>query len=210
MRKTMIMMTLALALIAGACAGDVTESDEYQDLEAELAAVEQELADTTAELEVASREPGADTARHDAALATVDLLRQILDDPESYGTKDDVVDLLASFATADAVMDDAVLGAVSYRQAWHNTLYGGAFDARIDVYETWASEDGSQGGVLWVWHGANAQDQPFELPGISLMEFDEDGLITYELVTYPYPDEYVRNAAVGSGTPTPSTGDTTG
>ena len=50
MRKTMIMMTLVLALIAGACAGDVTESDEYQDLEAELAAVEQRLIDTGAEL----------------------------------------------------------------------------------------------------------------------------------------------------------------
>ena len=50
MRKTMIVMTLVLALIGGACAGDVTESDEYRDLEEEFAALEQDLADTEAEL----------------------------------------------------------------------------------------------------------------------------------------------------------------
>ncbi len=29
---------------------------------------------------------------------------------------------------------------------------------------------------------------------------DEDGLISYELVTYPYPDEYVNEAVFGAGT----------
>lgn len=42
--------------------------------------------------------------------------------------------------------------------------------------------------------------------GLSLQEFSEDGRIEYELVTYPYPDDYVRNAVTGDGTPTPSTG----
>ena len=67
MRKTMIMMTLVLALTAGACAGDVTESDEYQDLEAELAAVEQELVDAETELAAARSEIGV------AAVADSDL-----------------------------------------------------------------------------------------------------------------------------------------
>ena len=200
-------MALVLALVGAACAADVTESDEYQDLEAEVAALEQQLSETEAELATTQEALEADAARHDAALATLDLQRQVLDDPESYGTEDEVVDLLASRATDDAVMDDAVFGAVPMRQAWHNTLYGGAFDARIDVYDTWASEDGSQGGVLWIWYGTNAQGNPFELSGISLMRFDEEGRIAYELVTYPYPDAYVDEAVFGSGTPTPSTGD---
>ena len=50
MRNTMIVMTLALALVAGACAADVTESDEYQALENELASLEQQLSGTATEL----------------------------------------------------------------------------------------------------------------------------------------------------------------
>jgi hypothetical protein len=213
MRKTLIVMAAVLALVAGACAADVTESDEYQTLENELATAQQLMSDTAAELEAArasqaatNAEPAISSARHDAALEAVTTQKDILDDPESFGTEDEVVDLLASSATTDAVMDDDVFGAFPYRQAWHNTLYGKAFHARIDVYDIWVSEDGSQGGVLWVWHGLNAKGNPFELPGISLMEFNEEGLISYELVTYPYPDAYVDEAAFGDGSPTPSTG----
>ena len=46
----MFVLALALAMTAGACAQDVTASDEYQALELEVAAVEQQLSDTTAEL----------------------------------------------------------------------------------------------------------------------------------------------------------------
>ncbi|MFO7547362.1 MAG: hypothetical protein R6X29_00625 [Acidimicrobiia bacterium] len=213
MRKTMIMMTLVLALVAGACAAEVTESDEYQALENELVAVEQQLSDTVAQLEAATAnqdtsnaESASSSARRDLALEGLAMMKKILDDPESIGTEDEVVNLLASYAADGTVMDDDVFGAVPYRQAWHNTLYGGAFDARIDIYDYWVSEDGSQGGVLWIWHGLNAKGNPFELPGISLTEFDEDGLIAYELVTYPYPDDYVQVAVLGNGSPTPSTG----
>jgi hypothetical protein len=199
MRKTMIVMTMAFALIVGACAGDPTESDEYQQLQAELTSAQQQLAEATAQLEEAS-------TRHDASLETIALQQQVLDDPESYGTEDEVVDLLASRATDDAVMDDAVFGAVPMREAWHNTLYGGAIDARIDIYDKWVADDGSQGGVLWIWYGTNAAGKPFELAGISLTTFDEDGRVAHEFVTYPYPDAYVRDAVFGAGTPTPSTG----
>lgn len=51
MRRTLIMMTLMVALVAGACAADVAESEEYQELEARLSAVQEELA--AAEEEVA-------------------------------------------------------------------------------------------------------------------------------------------------------------
>ena len=213
MKNLMIVTTLALALAAGACAADVTESDEYRALENELATVEQQLSDALGEAWAAQTNQNTTSAprvsnseRHDAALEAVTELKEILDDPKSFGTEAEVVDLLASRATDDAVMDDDVFGAVSYRQAWHNTLYGGAFDAQIDIYDTWVSDDGSQGGVLWIWHGLNGSGNPFELPGISLMEFDEDGLVSYELVTYPYPNDYVRTAAFGEGSPTPSTG----
>ena len=56
MQKTLIMMALVLALVAGACAADVTESDEYRSLEDELAAVQQQLTDTEAELAAAQAE----------------------------------------------------------------------------------------------------------------------------------------------------------
>jgi len=60
-------------------------------------------------------------------------------------------------------------------------------------------DDGSQSAALWLWHGTNIAGNPFELAGISLATHDEDGLISYELVTYPYPDDYVREAVMGSG-----------
>ncbi len=200
MRRAMIVMGTALALVVGGCAGDATESDEYQELQDELLAVQAQLSETTADLEAAQANLAATTTRHDASLETTALQREVLDDPGAYGTEDEVVDLLASRATDDAVMDDAVFGAVPMRQAWHNTLYGGAMDARIDAYDTWVSEDGSQGGALWQWYGTNEAGNYFELAGISLDEYDENGLLAYEYVVYPYSDDYVTEAVSGSGT----------
>ncbi|MFW2380826.1 MAG: hypothetical protein ACN4GZ_03635 [Acidimicrobiales bacterium] len=53
MKKLMIGIVIALALTAGACGQDVTSSDEYQSLESENAALEQQLAYTEDELAVA-------------------------------------------------------------------------------------------------------------------------------------------------------------
>jgi len=52
MKKSMIVpaLVLALALAAGACARDVTASDEYRALEREIAALEQQASDTAAAL----------------------------------------------------------------------------------------------------------------------------------------------------------------
>lgn len=169
-------------------------------------AIEDQLAAMTAERDALLDAGSEQQERHDRALATLDEINAMLNDPQSFGSEEEIIDAIAGHATETALMDDDVFGAVNYRTGFYNTLYGGAVDARIDSYHWWVSEDGSQGGTLWIWHGTNGAGNPFELSGLSLHDFGEDGRIEHELVTYPYPDEYVRNAFLGDGTPTPSTG----
>lgn len=137
--------------------------------------------------------------RRDKSVAVNVAIRAVLDDPESYGTEDEVADLLATYATPSAQMDDDVFGAVNMRQAWYNTLYDSAMDSEIDVWHQWVADDGSQSSSLWVWHGTNFAGNPFELVGIAIDDHDEEGLVTHEFVVYPYPDDYVDNAVFGSG-----------
>lgn len=201
MRRWIVMIT-ACGLIVGASATDPTTTQEYEHLEQQLVEAREQLVEMTAErtaLAAAAATAEDTSARYEAALATQEAVRDILHHPEQYGTEDDVIDLLASYATPDAVMDDDVFGAIGMRHAWHNTLYGGSMDAEIDITHEWLSEDGSQGGALWLWHGTNAVGYPFELAGIALDTFDDSGSITHEYVVYPYPDDYVRQAVVGTG-----------
>lgn len=191
MTRGLVAVTL-LSMGVLACGDD--DAARIESLEEDLAAVTVERDGLAAQ--ISDRE-----ARHAASLATIEGVEAILADPESFGTENEVVDALAAYAVDGALMDDTVFGAVGYRMAWYNTLFSGAIDADIDVYHHWLSEDGSQGGSLWVWHGTNVAGNPFELAGISLNEYDEDGRLTYELVTYPYPDEYVEAAVMGEGTP---------
>lgn len=182
-----------------ACSSDPTASDEYQDLERQLADTEQALADVTAERDAIAAAASGLSERHDKVLANQEAVEDILHNPESYGSEEEVVELLATYATEDAVMDDAVFGAAPILTAWRETLYGGAMDAEIKNYYRWLSEDGSQGGVLWIWSGTNLAGNPFEMAGISLNEYDEEGMLTYSYVVYPYPDDYVNEAIVGEG-----------
>ena len=199
--KRFVTGVAVLGWLLAACAGDPTDSAEYRDLEQQLADTEQVLTEVTAERDALSAgsvpEP---TDRYEKSLANQEAVEDILHNAESYGSPDEVIDLLASYATDDAVMDDAVFGAVGIESAWRQTLYGGGMDAEIDNYYRWLSDDGSQGGVLWVWHGTNLAGNPFELPGISLNEYDENGLLTYQYVVYPFPDDYVNEAVAGDGT----------
>ena len=184
-------MSVVAALTLGVAATACSNSDDT---------AEEELAAVTAERDalLAAAEHRQD--RRDRALTVLDEIEMLLDDPTTFGTEEEVADLLGSHATDDALMDDDVFGAVNYRDGFYNTLYAGALDASIDIYDTWVSADGSQGGALWMWHGENANGEAFELAGVSLIEFDDHGKIAYELVTYPYPDEYVRSVIMGGGT----------
>lgn len=194
-RATFSTIVAVLLLSTAGCAG----SDSTD-------AVEEQLAEVTAERDALLEAESVQQERHDRALATLDEINAMLNDPEAVGSEEEIIDAIASHSTDTAVMDDDVFGSVNYRSGFYNTLYGGAVDARIDTYDWWVSEDGSQGGTLWIWYGTNGAGNPFELSGLSLHEFDEDGRIEYELVTYPYTDDYVKNAFSGNGTPTPSTG----
>lgn len=198
--RRLIIMLMAFGLVLGACSSDPVASEEYRELEGQLATLESELAIVIAERDALAQGGDLPEGRYEKARAHMDLVMAVHDDPEAFGSEEEVIETLVEHYTPDAVMDDAVFGAVPIAQAWHNTLYGGAVDAEIDIYHSWLSDDGSQGGYLWVWHGTNILGNPFELPGISLCQFDEDGLESYEYVVYPYPDDYVRNAFEGSGT----------
>ncbi len=134
------------------------------------------------------------------SLATQQDIQDILDHPKWYGTEDDVVDLLTSYATTEAMRYDAVFGPIDMERARQGTLYGNSMDAAIDTSFRWLSEYGSQGGALWLWHGTNLAGNPFELAGISLDTYDQNGSITHADVVYPYTDEYVREAVYRNGT----------
>lgn len=196
MRRLIALMAVT-ALVLVSCSSDPTTSPEYEDLAQQLATTEQALADVTAERDELA---GIDPNRYELSLKTMEAMEDILHNPESYGTEEEVVDLLATYATEHAVMEDIVLGTVPIRSAWFYTLYGGSMDSEIDIYHRWLSADGSEGVILWMWHGTNQAGNPFELAGMSLDDFDGNGLLSHEYVVYPYPDDYVREAVTGSGT----------
>ena len=167
------------------------------------------LEQVTAERDALSAQVESQQARHDAAEQTIEAVEAILADPDAYESEDAVADALGALATPTAQMEDAVFGSVSLRDGWLYTLYGDSsaedLDSDMTVYHHWLSDDGSEGGTLWVWHGVNGVGNPFELVGISLTSYDDEGKITHEYVTYPYPDEYVEEAIDGAGTPVTGT-----
>lgn len=62
------------------------------------------------------------------------------------------------------------------------------------------SEDGSNGGALWNRVGTAYNGEPFELTGITLTTFDDEGPVTGQSVKWPYDHEYVKTVlANGSG-----------
>ena len=201
-----LMALAVLGLLVAACSNDPTTSQEYQTLQQQQADTLQQLTDVQEQLAeaVAERDALASAApqpseRHDKAKATQEAIRAILDDPESVGNEQEVIAALISHATPDAMMDDAVFGATDMRTAWYLTLYGGTVDATVDTTYTWLSEDGSQGGSLWLWHGTNLAGNPFELAGINLTDYNEEGLVSNSYVVYPYPADYVTEAFEGAG-----------
>jgi hypothetical protein len=98
------------------------------------------------------------------------------------------------------MMVDDVFGSIDVRRGWYYTLYGDMAESVFDGGYSWLSEDGSQGGSVWLWHGTNQAGNPFKLAGVSLDDFNEEGLVSREFVVYPYADDYVREAIEGAGT----------
>lgn len=123
--------------------------------------------------------------------ATQAAIISILEDPNAYGTREEVLDRLEDLAAPGTEMDDVVFGPAAWRAAWDNTLFGG-LDATIHTWKRWLSEDGSQGGSLWTWSGTARNGEPFELPGISLETYDREGLETSAIVYYPLESADVR------------------
>ena len=177
--------------VAGCSESGDDEADELRD----------RLEEVTAERDELQARVDADAERYDKSVEVRDAIRAILDDPAADGSEDEVVDLLASYASSGAQMRDDVFGDVGVRSAWYNTLYAGAMDAEIDVIHRWFAPDGAQSGGLWVWRGTNPAGNPFELVGVQIDSHDDEGRITDEWVIYPYPDDYVRDAVFGDGTP---------
>ncbi|WP_062467547.1 hypothetical protein [Demequina maris] len=199
--NTRIGAVVIVAAVAALTAGCSTGA-ETDDLEARLAEVTEQRDALQAELDVIA-------ARHDKTVEVKTAVEDILADMDAYGTPDEVADLLATYGTDGAVMDDDVFGAVGLRQAWFNTL-SNRVDAEIETIQKWVDDDGSTSGSLWIWRGTNFAGNPFELIGINVDTHNEEGLIENEWVAYPYPDEYVRVAVVGGGTPTTVTGESWG
>ncbi|MDH3755740.1 MAG: hypothetical protein OEU32_17890 [Acidimicrobiia bacterium] len=163
--------------------------------------MEQQLSEVTAERDALQAQLDRAAERYDKTAEVKAGVREILDNPEAFGSEDEVADLLAVYATEAAVMEDDVFGSVPMRQAWFRTLYSDAMDAEIEILHQWISEDGSESGGVCVWRGTNQAGNPFELIGLTVDTHDEEGRVAHELVIYPYPDEYVDVAVTGAGTP---------
>ena len=219
MRVRFVLTALAVLLAATACSPNATESSEYQDLEATLAAVEADLADTQsqlaemtterdalAEAAASSQETGIDEAcaeiaatRHSRSQATQERIIEIVADPEASGTEDEVLDLLDQLAAPGTLFgDDAFGGATPWRSGWRNTLFGG-LDATIHTWLRWLADDGSTGGALWTWSGTGPGGGHFDLIGISLNTYDDDGRVTSQTAYYPYESSYVMEVFTASG-----------
>jgi hypothetical protein len=206
MNRIVVFGVALLLLVAGCSSSDPTASDEYAALEQKLAQTNQELIQTNQELAQAEAQlaevsaerdelgyqVSASASRSDKTEATVETLAAIIDDPDSFGTKSEVLDLLMTMATDDAVMDDTAFGDVPMRSAWSNTLWGSS--ANIETMVTWVCDDGSQAGSLWKWSGEARNGEPFELIGVNLDEYNDEGKVTYSLVDWPYEGSYVRDA----------------
>ena len=179
------MLALLLPILVVPTAGCSNGSDD---------ALEEQLAAVTAERDELAARIAAQQARHDKAEATQQAVIDIIADPTSYGTEDEVLDLLDQYAaTPGIVYGDEAFGDTTWRTGWRNTLFG-SVDADIQTWTRWLSDDGSTGGSLWSWNGTARNGEPFTLAGIVLEQYDDDGLYEAVRVYYPMPDADVHAA----------------
>jgi hypothetical protein len=179
-----VVAAMAFGLALAACSSDPPSTDEYQELEGKLAAV-------TAERDLLLAEKAMADERLDKTSATIDAVGEIVSDPTAFGTEDEVLELLSQHFAPGATTHDLAYGEIDTIDGWRNTLFGGQVDAVTTEWHNWVCEDGSQGGSLWTWEGTNFVGEPFELIGISIAGYNDEGLGTGNTVMWPYPDEYV-------------------
>ena len=189
--RQLVVAVMAAAITVAACSGDPTSTGDYQELEGEFAALEQELSAVTAERDLLRAEKAKAEERFDKSSATIDAIGEIVSDPSAHGTEDEVLALLGEHFVPGATTHDLAYGEIDAIDGWRNTLFGGRADAVTTEWHNWVCEDGSQGGSLWTWEGNNFVGEPFELIGMSVAGFNDEGLNTGNTVMWPYPDEYV-------------------
>ena len=201
-------MALSLLVMAGCSSSNPTTSDEYAALEQELAEtnkeaaqIEDQLAEVTVERDALVEGVESTSTRHENAKANQETLLAIIKDPAAFGSEKEVLDILDEMATPDVASGDVAFGGVMtgiWRQGWRNTLFGG-MDASIHTWTSWLSEDGSVGGSLWTWSGSAQNGEPFDLQGLEISRFDDEGLYTEVIMQYPYEDAEVhRRIAEGN------------
>jgi len=206
MRRQLLRVLVVVALfvvMSGCSSSDPAISDEYQALEQELADTEQELVQAEARVVAISAErdalaqPATLDERHNKAETTQELLIAIIDDPSSFGTEEEVLDLLDELAVPLAHYEDTAWPLMrevregDWRTSWRNTLFND-IPSTVTTWRTWLSEDGSTGGSLFTWEGTGLTGELFWLPGIELSEFNEEGLYTETIVYYPYANAEVH------------------
>ncbi|NNC42424.1 MAG: hypothetical protein HKO03_04185 [Acidimicrobiia bacterium] len=201
-----LLMLLAMtSLIFGACSGNSVSTDEFRELQNQLATVSNERSQAMEQNEILQDELVLVTAERDDLAEEKRLAEQrfvnssvsaertglIVSDPASYGSEEEVLDQLMEYVAPGAVIHDLAYGIVETRQGWFNTLFREAVDAETYVWHKWMCSDGSQGGSLWTWRGTNVVGEPFELIGISLSDYDQEGLETRQTVAWPYEHQQV-------------------
>lgn len=72
-----------------------------------------------------------------------------------------------------------------------NTLFNESA-ATIRTWRTWLSDDGRTGGSVWTWAGTAATGKAFEIQGVEISRFSDDGLYEELIMFYPYEDAEVR------------------
>jgi hypothetical protein len=185
---------LVITFGVAACSSDPTSSDEYQELADQLALSEQELSAVSSQRDSLLADKERAERRFELSNETIDAVGEIVSDPSAFGTEDEVLELLSRYFAPGATTHDLAYGEIETIAGWRNTLFGGQVDAVTTEWHNWVCEDGSQGGSLWTWEGTNFLGQPFELIGVSIQRFNDEGLGTGNTVMWPYPDEYVWQA----------------
>lgn len=138
-----------------------------------------------------STESQGATDRYEKAKATQAKVIAIVADPQAFGSQEEVLAMLEEMAVPGLVSVDEAFGSVDWLSGWRYTLFGDT-DAEIKTWRSWLSDDGSMGGSLWTWSGTASNGKPFDLQGVEVSRYDENGLVSEIVMFYPYEDEEVQ------------------